>query len=1062
MRPLHFTRRWLFITVGVGILLLIAGLIWRGQRPSYTAKAMALVVREFADQRPVEGRLTGGLKGGRFVPPADEPRVPSPEMIKASRLLDEAMQRGEPGARLANARLLLLVNEKGSATLKAFRQAAEAEPSNVAAVNDLGVCRLARGELEAALATFDDALKQQPDMPEALFNRALTFEQLQLRDAASEDYSRLLEIERDPSWREEIQARHEAVSALVSQRQVVEAFDRACETQDFAEAGRIADSDFESVNKHVSTHCLLDYFKAMTTGDLQMSERELGKIQFIGNRLAATFGDKSLLDLAAYAQRLSPADAAAEVAVMSQYNNMLAPRVSRTATETLAIALKLSDQFRARSNRFCEFVASFQAATSLSQVGRFADAIRKMTEALKFAESNGWPYRHAYGLMQLGNLYSRIGQDSLTLKYCQMANIEGRGTPYVVAKTTQYMANACWHLGNVAQGLKYLRQSSQLSLTEVPSLSDLAFNMLQAADFYRQTDRHDLALYYARQSLRYAKAKHAPSRIAQAASFIAVELAQRHELDASDAAMRKARAALGKGPAREQAYTQYLLRLRAGDIAAQRNDLEQAEAQYAEAQRIAENSEEKPLPLIKVLKARAASYTRTGHPNEARADLKRAIELIEDYRKRVSDQSNRSDFFDASQEVFDQMLQLEAHAFGQPVAAFNISEQARARTLLDDLAAMATAAAQAQASAANRSRQSAHALTLEEIRRRLPADLTLISYSVSRDGTMIFVVTRDAFKFAESTATTEMLDRLVQDYVAAMNDRVPVEELSGQARRLYDLLIAPVEAELRTTKRLCIAPDKALHRLPFAALLDPASRYLAQSYVLTGAPSASTLAYCLDKSKGKQVVADEQMLAVGNPLFNRDDFSDLPALPEAEGEVRASASLYTHRVILTGAEATKARLFEELPRCDVAHFSTHCLVNEKTPWLAALLMAGTDAGKDEQLLQLNELEKFGLLRARLVILSACQSGLGQYYRGEGIVSLVRPFLARGVPTVVASLWPVDSPATAMLMIDFHRARKQNGLLAADALRDAQLRMMQSDSYNHPFYWAPFVVIGSNN
>ena len=111
---------------------------------------------------------------------------------------------------------------------------------------------------------------------------------------------------------------------------------------------------------------------------------------------------------------------------------------------------------------------------------------------------------------------------------------------------------------------------------------------------------------------------------------------------------------------------------------------------------------------------------------------------------------------------------------------------------------------------------------------------------------------------------------------------------------------------------------------------------------------------------------------------------------------------------------------------------------------------------------LNEFEKIGLLRARLVILSACQSGLGQYYRGEGIVSLVRPFLARGVPTVVASLWPVDSPATAMLMIDFHRARKQNSLLAADALRAAQLRMMQGDSFNHPYYWAPFVVIGSNN
>ncbi|HEY9231688.1 MAG TPA: CHAT domain-containing protein, partial [Blastocatellia bacterium] len=734
----------------------------------------------------------------------------------------------------------------------------------------------------------------------------------------------------------------------------------------------------------------------------------------------------------------------------------------RPAVETLAIALKLGSQFSARGNRFYEFVATFQAANSCSDMGRFGEAIQKMNEALKFAESNSWPYRRALVLMQLGDLYSRIGQDSLTLKYCQRVNLEGHGMPYVQSKTAQYMANACWHLGNVSQGLQYLRQSSRLCLTDVPSLNDLASNTIQAADFYRLTDRPDLALHYARQSLHYAEARENPARVAQAASFIAVELAQRHEFDASDAEMQKARAALEKIPERQRLYTELLARLRAGDIAAQRNHLEQAEAHYAAAQRVAEKSEEKPLPLIKVLKARAASYTRTGRPEKAQADLKRAIALIEAYRSRVSDQSNRSDFFDASQDVFDQMVQLEAHAFGQPVAAFNTSEQARARTLLDDLAATANATAQRPSPTANVTRQSAHALTLDNIRQRLPGDLTLISYSVSRSGTLIFVVTRDAFKFAESTVTTEVLDQLVQDYVAALNERAPLEELDGQSRRLYDLLIAPVAAEMSATKRLCIAPDKALHRLPFAALRDPAGRYLMQSHVLTSAPSASTLAYCLDKSKGKPLIADEQMLAVGNPQFSRDDFPGLPALPEAEREARVSASLYAHQVTLTGAEATKTRLFEALASCDVAHFSTHCLVNEKTPWLAALLLAGTNANKDEQLLPLNEFEKIGLLRARLVILSACQSGLGQYYRGEGIVSLVRPFLARGVPTVVASLWPVDSPATAMLMIDFHRARKQNGLLAADALRAAQLRMMQGDSFNHPYYWAPFVVIGSNN
>src|SRR5581483_7960556 len=353
------------------------------------------------------------------------------------------------------------------------------------------------------------------------------------------------------------------------------------------------------------------------------------------------------------------------------------------------------------------------------------------------------------------------------------------------------------------------------------------------ADFYHQIDRPELALHYARQALHYAEEKGNQPMIAQAASFIALELAQRHEFDASQSAMQQAMAALGQIPERQRAYSQSLVLLRAGDIAAEQGKLEQAESRYAEAQRLAENGEEQPLPLLKVLRARAASYARVGNTEKAQADLKRAIALIERYRSGVSEQSNRSDFFDASQDVFDQMIQLEAHDSGQSIAAFNLSEQARARTLLDDLAAQAnTLATPAPAPSSLAAQRSANPLTLAEIRRRLPADLTLLSYSVSRTGTLIFVVSRDTFEMKESAATTDTLDRLVQGFVSSLKDRSSSEELAEPSRRLYDLLIGPVADRLGSARRLCIAPDKALHRLPFAALRSPSGNYLIQSYVL--------------------------------------------------------------------------------------------------------------------------------------------------------------------------------------------------------------------------------------
>src|SRR5262249_37789393 len=112
-------------------------------------------------------------------------------------------------------------------------------------------------------------------------------------------------------------------------------------------------------------------------------------------------------------------------------------------------------------------------------------------------------------------------------------------------------------------------------------------------------------------------------------------------------------------------------------------------------------------------------------------------------------------------------------------------------------------------------------------------------------------------------------------------------------------------------------------------------------------------------------------------------------------------------------------------------------------------------------LEISEIYKLSLPKTRVVVLSACQSGAGRYYNGEGTIGISRPFIAKGVPLVVASLWPVDSDATAKLMIAFHKNRKTRGRTTAEALALAQRELIaEADSrYRHPYYWAPFVTIG---
>lgn len=1066
-RRFVFKRRRMIMMAGAVVLVAVAGGTFLWWRQSYTTRAMRLLVRAFSEQRPVAGRFAGGFHGGRFVPPVGaDASIRSQQIIDASSLIDKAMVAKEAGAQLAYARLLLLTGEKGPATLKAFRQAVTTEPANPAANNDLGVCLLERDQLEEGLNAFDEALQQQPEMPEALFNRALCYQQLQLRNAASTDFVRLLEIERDDSWRDEIDQRRQEVSATIPEdidpKKIAAVFDQAFAAHDIAEVNRIADDNLRQLYAH-ETDCSAEYLKAASLGDGEASQRELSKIRLLGERCAAATGDKSYLELVNYFQSLSHEDTVQQSTLVGEYREIDSLPSLKLVLKRQDDLLKLRTLFKASGNRLYEFFSISKSALLDHRMSLFNSALTKSLEALKIAESSEWPYHRGVLLSQIGNICARLGQDSMALEYCGRAISKGHEDLYVEAKAKQYMANAYWHLGNISQGLLCLRQSSNIFLTNYPSLEELANNVLQAADFYRLIENHKLALLYARQALDYAEAGDVSTRIAQSTSFIAVELARINQTDGSQAAIQRALATLEKIAESQRPYSKMLVLLRAADLASQQGDLSQAEQYYAQAQEVAENSEEQPLPLIKVLKARAISYVRAQQPERARAELERAIDAIEIYRKNITERSNRSDFFDASQDVFDQMIQLKAHAFHQLEEAFNTSEQARARTLLDDLSAPPSKGRGNQLSqTAAAPPPTLSVFTLDKVRAAMPAELKLISYSVTSGGTLIFVVTRKEFTVAESPATMEMLDRMVEDFRVALQEQAPIEELAEQSRRLYQLLIAPVESKLGTADRLCIAPDKALHRLPFTALLDGAGNYLVQSHILTSVPSASTLVYCLERAREKGAVTDERLLAIGNPLFGQDDFPDLLTLPDAEREVHTIAKYYAQTVPLTGADATKARALAELSRCDIAHFSTHCRVEEKSPWLAALVMAKTTAGKDDQLLRLNEFNQFGLLRARLVILSACQSGLGQYYRGEGIVSLVRPFLARSVPTVVASLWTVDSQATAALMIDFHKARKQPGVPAADALRAAQMQMMRDALFSHPYYWAPFVVIGSSN
>ncbi|HKQ80476.1 MAG TPA: CHAT domain-containing protein, partial [Blastocatellia bacterium] len=162
--------------------------------------------------------------------------------------------------------------------------------------------------------------------------------------------------------------------------------------------------------------------------------------------------------------------------------------------------------------------------------------------------------------------------------------------------------------------------------------------------------------------------------------------------------------------------------------------------------------------------------------------------------------------------------------------------------------------------------------------------------------------------------------------------------------------------------------------------------------------------------------------------------------------------------------ARESSVRKELEKSDVAHFATHYVADERSPMLSVLPLAGEKSPaskKGDGVLQTLEFYDMNLSRLRLVVLSACQTGIERYYKGEGAVGLARPFQAAGIPLVVASLWPVESYPTKELMVGFHRRRKSSGLSTVRALRQAQLEMIRSSNpeLRNPYHWAAYIVIG---
>jgi len=520
-----------------------------------------------------------------------------------------------------------------------------------------------------------------------------------------------------------------------------------------------------------------------------------------------------------------------------------------------------------------------------------------------------------------------------------------------------------------------------------------------------------------------------------------------------------------------------------------------------------------------------SAYRRMNRLGEAESQLRTAVQLVESERRQLSRDTFKTFNLDWRQACFSELTELLASS-GRNAEALEIAEKGRARAFLDLLEGrhkrhlpgesivqavpgtnatssrptLAAAVADATGSSTTRdvqivpkSQSYTDVSAISNVNASAPTAAEIVSlvqqsksyfveYYVLPDKLLIFVISPDG-KVQMSKPVpidNKILAEKVRDtYSSLVSAPKSMKELASadhvrqeHLKDLYNLLLAPIENLLPQSPDvvITIVPHGPLFLAPFAALITPQNTFVAEEHSLAFVPAIGVL-----RATGKLEadISNEKntLLAFGNPITKQTAF--LGSLPYAEKEVQSVAALFAPgtTTVEIGAKATKSEFRRLAPQNTIIHLATHGLIDEEHPMDSAVVLA--PESNDDGLLTVRDILQLPALRARLVVLSACQTGRGKI-TGDGVVGLSRAFIIAGTPSILVSQWNVDDVMTEYQMKQLYISYLK-GSSKAKSLRDAQLKtidymekILPLDTAGgekirpDPRYWAAFQLIGDYN
>lgn len=1059
--------------------------IWQILSPSDVSKGSKTLAYAYRDQRPVEARISGFNYA-----PAATTLGPYEKVDRAARtlaatlLLDAVIKHPDAETHHAAGRLFL-ADRKFDEAIEQFEAALKDRPNDATLQSDTGAALLERARdqegskgvpdlrnLAAALEHLDRALDLNPSLLDALFNRALCHEYSYLPKLAGQDWEEYLRRDSQSSWAEEARQHLEVLKQrhtgrTQSEEQLFQEFLHAHQTGDETQAAAIFNRSYGKAGNVITERLIGECLDFDSQGDAGSSTDRVELLSYAGHIGSSSASDKGTAHLAEFYKSTTRA---------------------QRATLTQARSL-------------------VKEAEAVSRETHYQDAIRLYRRSKKIFDDLGDHCEARYADYRIAHCRLRYGEASASLdtllrleKACTLDSHK-----WLLALIDGSIADAYGGLGEYSKALDYsdraLRMSEEIEDTRgivrgylqiaigyekvddaQRSLANLEFAMMRSdfdADLSTQWIIYDVgaaifqelnlcaaAVHYQKEAANLADEMGSPLNLSRSYAHLGLAYGRVGKLDdAIDAATRAYE--IGR-MLRDQRSGEELMAYASLYL----GDLHRVRRNYAEALEYYRQNIDTyarvsfPFQRYAAHKGEFFCYLAQGDWPAAKAELATTLNLFEEYRLKILEESNRNTFFDVEQDIYDAAIDFEyAHA-EDPSAAFEKSEASRARSLLD-LSRKDVLVVNKRFGSELLASSSAEALDLSEILSALSPRAQIIEYAVLENKLLIWVLSQGKLSPAIPVSITKAdLAGKVNRYVEQVSTpAASIEEPDASARELHNLLIKPAERFLDKEKYLCIVPDKELNRLPFSALVSDSGHYLVEDYDVGVCPSSAIFVRLTEAAREKEGKRTEKAIVVGNPNFDHKNFPSLQNLSSSARGTEDIAAIYGDLPI-TGGAAKEALLKREMKDSDVIHLSTHYVANPRSYLLSAFVLAQepeteSKAVAEDGQLQVREIYSLRLSRTRLAVLAACQTGVEKTYGGEGAISAARAFLVAGLPVVVASLWPVEADSTSKLMVKFHGHRRRDNRSTQEALCLAQREMINGDDarYRHPYYWASFAVIG---